>query len=1111
MREAKSGGGQSKDKKKITHKELLTFSNLTNLSWEFVNLKAIEENDTEAPVGGEETSADELSTQLDDLLAPKIFARRDEEGEVERYVYGTDSDGNYLSEEEELVDLRKNAGIAMEYLEKMKQGNEEGEFLKDWEVIYGGDNYKVIADYLDRKWLSIIDNFQNLSQSNTVSLKQDEEINYRERYEKMNWGDKPLDEKWIQAMEVFRERSQPEEEPEEVVNNFEELQQKIESGEEKPYPSREEIEKVKENNEAEKRIKKMINATVDFASKCVVIDGAAVPGGDFKLALNLSDVSKAAVDWNVKGELRSKRNNLITSLIYTTFFSCAIEDRAEILGDSINKLEALDQAKESAESEKAKQALDDFMSYLESIVEGKNAGLEDVSGITFYEKLNMCDTGFRVVVFKKEEKEEKNIVIAYQGEEPAKQQPLPPEMELLQMVHKRIKSQHPDANIIFTGCNRGADLSFLTTLLMNQRKKYTVKKGDNLRPLAGKLLGKKSLWNKRFKQEDGSQITDEMIHPGEEIYYYGDAQARLFYTESCRYNLMQYINFDEKDIAKDYKKLKMVDIGINFVEEGLEDAVVSGVQTLVLASIIALAKSVSYISGYVVAVIVSGIVNQIFEWLQSVISSSIDREIAKERYKRFKKLKFVKEKQKLEGYIKDKFFELDSFKMKVETYDFGNIPEKFSEIEIKKEHGVYLITNGISPIVRPIEGTSEYLITAAPPGNFNSENFQHWQLIKNDKGVYEIKRNIYFPHNIKKVDPDAIIKKENLRTSDKDELAKGEMMINLMKLISNMQRAYLNKREGMFKFIYPAKKEDKTTSDQKKDEKLIKIAEKPPGEEKLKKVCARKGSEFLFFPYLKEGEIKSELRKGYIASVVQTMILRKIYGNPQAVWDQGLGIKYNPPQYNSSFEQNFIRATHRFCTERKTEEEYQTVVKEKLSQIVDDYIDGEFTNDRFSDNCYLNNSYAKQVIKDKLYGEPKKIKEYYELKMPLTEKPVIKFKPKKDSSLEYKYNPGDFILGINLLITGVCSPGVEIEVGSRADFYRGYVAKCKKEKSNPNRIPSVRVAENSDYTTEFDEFKEIEIKPEDVEEDRKSESEDSKEPIEVALNKILPVYKKGRA
>ena len=143
-------------KEKISHKELLSFANLTNLSWEFVDLKAIKEGNTEYQLEGDPSEA----TYLNNLLTPEVFYREDEDAEDEEksegeYLYGGDGQGNLKSEEEGRIEMRQQAGIAMEYLEKSKEGNEEGDFLKEWEVIYAGDNYKVVADYLDYKWKRI--------------------------------------------------------------------------------------------------------------------------------------------------------------------------------------------------------------------------------------------------------------------------------------------------------------------------------------------------------------------------------------------------------------------------------------------------------------------------------------------------------------------------------------------------------------------------------------------------------------------------------------------------------------------------------------------------------------------------------------------------------------------------------------------------------------------------------------------------------------------------------------------------------------------------------------------------------------------------------------------
>ena len=147
-------------KEKITHKELLTFSNLTNLEWEFVDLDAIKEGLSADRVQKQKSSGDQ-STQLKDLLKPELFVREDEEGNFDGYVYMENvKDRNDISaqdKEEGIIKLRQKAGIAMEYLEKWqeydytegKRGTDEGSFLQDWEVIYAADNYKVIADHLD--------------------------------------------------------------------------------------------------------------------------------------------------------------------------------------------------------------------------------------------------------------------------------------------------------------------------------------------------------------------------------------------------------------------------------------------------------------------------------------------------------------------------------------------------------------------------------------------------------------------------------------------------------------------------------------------------------------------------------------------------------------------------------------------------------------------------------------------------------------------------------------------------------------------------------------------------------------------------------------------------
>lgn len=70
---------------KITHKELLTFTNLTNLEWEYVDLKIIKEGSREGK--GRESDNVNIFTQLNEPLTPEVFAVEDEEGNFEGYVY----------------------------------------------------------------------------------------------------------------------------------------------------------------------------------------------------------------------------------------------------------------------------------------------------------------------------------------------------------------------------------------------------------------------------------------------------------------------------------------------------------------------------------------------------------------------------------------------------------------------------------------------------------------------------------------------------------------------------------------------------------------------------------------------------------------------------------------------------------------------------------------------------------------------------------------------------------------------------------------------------------------------------------------------------------------
>ena len=141
----------------IPHKELLTFSNLTNLDWQFVDLNIVENELEDSKIKKDKTKTNKLK----DLLKPESFVRKDEESKIIGYPYlkniYSEEELNSLSKKEKdeiiekgLIEMRKAAGIGMEYLEKSSRDTQEGYFLNNWEVLYAADNYKLATEYVDQ-------------------------------------------------------------------------------------------------------------------------------------------------------------------------------------------------------------------------------------------------------------------------------------------------------------------------------------------------------------------------------------------------------------------------------------------------------------------------------------------------------------------------------------------------------------------------------------------------------------------------------------------------------------------------------------------------------------------------------------------------------------------------------------------------------------------------------------------------------------------------------------------------------------------------------------------------------------------------------------------------
>ncbi|MGL5123102.1 MAG: hypothetical protein ACRC6K_02910, partial [Fusobacteriaceae bacterium] len=115
----------------MTKKELLTFSQLSNLEWQFYQYQKERDDDNKKNI----ISGNKITKEM---FKTENFIKID-------YINGIEKRSNAYEEKgiEGLGLMRRKCGIALEYLES---GSEEGKFLSDWEVIGGWDNYSLALE-----------------------------------------------------------------------------------------------------------------------------------------------------------------------------------------------------------------------------------------------------------------------------------------------------------------------------------------------------------------------------------------------------------------------------------------------------------------------------------------------------------------------------------------------------------------------------------------------------------------------------------------------------------------------------------------------------------------------------------------------------------------------------------------------------------------------------------------------------------------------------------------------------------------------------------------------------------------------------------------------------
>ena len=185
----------------ITDKELLAICNLANLKMEFANLKLDEEEGTTTKSQNNtnhtiysliknelegiekrkekkknydsqlftriKESSKNYTTEISEQQVKNIQAQlmkeyieeisKDEAGNLGSfYSKNKNNKNNFIYSNK--IDLQKEAPIIMEYYDRYQQENEEGKFLDEWEVVYGGDFYEILLDY----YILTKSNFANL-------------------------------------------------------------------------------------------------------------------------------------------------------------------------------------------------------------------------------------------------------------------------------------------------------------------------------------------------------------------------------------------------------------------------------------------------------------------------------------------------------------------------------------------------------------------------------------------------------------------------------------------------------------------------------------------------------------------------------------------------------------------------------------------------------------------------------------------------------------------------------------------------------------------------------------------------------------------------------------
>ncbi|BDU50856.1 hypothetical protein [Haliovirga abyssi] len=872
----------------IKDNELLTFNNLANLEWQFLSI-----------FNSEKKISDNQSTLLKDLLTPESFVREYDDKKTKkiktRPVYGNQNE--QLDKTQALIEMRKSAGIGMEYLSKL---DSVGKFLGEWEVIYGGDKYKIVSEYLTKNMSDYVDIYA--TSLNEILEKSKSDKDNLDNLEKLKTKIKnQSDANFNKLLKALEENNVEDEKniKKQLVKDLLNL------------PSREKVEQLKKSIQ-------ILEMTMFIVSN---VPGNIMPAFFFS---KVGGTEAKFFGSGIKTLLKESLEGASDFSKYFKKFTGELSELMRVRFNNSNKLEKLmilsdilfDKGSYFTFKgiDAGLNALGDYEKNNGKVSDEKNLG-----EITLTEELDMFDDGFRVFVLKKGE----DILIISKNIEDNKsvqsKKALPKNLDYLRIVYNKIKDDNPGSNILLSGLDNGADISFVTGILTER-------------------------------------------------------QSKLYYSNPPK-NLIDFINFTTEDIKRDYSSTNKI------VITGLESYIASELYATLCYSVLEGGTPYLIVLGldFVLSVISGAI--EIFEdiKIRKLYSELLSKEIIDD------------ENSGIKGYITNRLEKSISDG----TYNFAPIDylelyskTAFDKLEEKKDNTLEYKDN------KNLRGHNSNELLKFEMKHLIVDRYYLYKYIKDNKGEYKLKECKYIYEGLIKGERDLKNKKYlKIEIPLKEANSEGYKLYSLLKLIKDLQRRFLHEN-NLGEVVY-------IENEKSKIGKLKEIMFVEKNEEQIGKI---KGNEYLFLPWLdKQGNIGQELQKGYMASILKSVLLLQIVRTDPAYRGYGevaLIERYGEKDYK--IELNFKKLT----------------VEEYLKKMFFRYIIKATSNIttviRDMREIYKYNYATK--IKDILSKEGLSfLDNYCTIEHINAKKSVIKFEEKKDE-LNYAYNPLDKIIGGTLEI-----------------------------------------------------------------------------------------------